>query len=460
MTGGFGVLTVEEVARATGGRLIRGDPHTPLQSVRIDSRSCGPGALFVALRGPRRDGHEFVGEAAQRGAAAALVSRPAEAALAQVHVPDTRQALLPLAAAWRARFAVTVVGVTGSVGKSTTVQMVATVLGRRFPVHASQPEWNAELGVPLTVFGLRPEHRYAVVELAMRGVGQVAELCRVVHPQVGIVTRVGAAHTEQLGSVERVAQAKAELVQALPRDGVAILNGDDPLVRGMAGRTAAKVVLCGTADDCDVRADRVEVAADGVRFLVRTGKDSVQGFLPVPSPHFVNNALAAVAVGLQAGVPLEQAVQALGEFRPPRMRLEVVRAPGDVLVLNDAYNASPLSVEAALEAARALRTGRRLVAVLGEMRELGELEVPAHREVGRRCAVEGVDLLVAVGQASRELAHAAVQAGLARDRVVWVPDAQAAALELSGRLRAGDVVLVKGSRAVGLERVVEALRQR
>ncbi|MDR7413726.1 MAG: UDP-N-acetylmuramoyl-tripeptide--D-alanyl-D-alanine ligase, partial [Armatimonadota bacterium] len=321
-------------------------------------------------------------------------------------------------------------------------------------------EWNAELGVPLTVFGLRPEHRYAVVELAMRGMGQIAELCRAVQPQVGIVTRVGAAHTEQLGSVERVAQAKAELVQALPRDGVAILNGDDPFVRGMAGRTAAKVVLCGTTDDCDVRAGRVELAGDGVRFLVRTGKGSVQGFLPVPSPHFVNNALAAVAAGLQAGVPLEQAVEALREFRPPRMRLEVVRAPGDVLVLNDAYNASPLSVEAALEAARALRTGRRLVAVLGEMRELGDLEVPAHREVGRRCAVEGVDLLVAVGQASRELAQAAVQAGLARDRVVWVPDAQAAALELSGRLRAGDVVLVKGSRAVGLERVVEALRQR
>ncbi len=460
MTGEFRVLTVEEVARATGGHLVQGDPGTPLRSVSTDSRSCSPGALFVALRGPRRDGHDFVGDASRRGAAAALVTRPLEVALAQVHVPDTRVALLPLAAAWRARFPVTVVGVTGSVGKSTTVQMVAAVLRTRFPVRASQPEWNAELGVPLTVFGLRPEHRYAVVELAMRGMGQIAELCCVVRPHVGIVTRVGAAHTEQLGSVERVAQAKAELVEALPPDGVAILNGDDPLVRGMAGRTAAKVVLCGTADDCEVRADRVEVAEDGVRFVVRVGRESVQGFLPVPSRHLVANALAAVAAGLQAGVALEEAVEALREFRPPRMRLEVVRASGDVLVVNDAYNASPLSVEAALEAARALRTGRRLVAVLGEMRELGELEVPAHREVGRRCAVEGVDLLVAVGERSRELAQAALQAGLPRDRVVWVPDAQAAALELSGRLRAGDVVLVKGSRAVGLERVVEALRDR
>lgn len=460
MSGEFAVLTAQDVARATGGRVVRGDPHAALSAVHTDSRRCGPQALFVALPGPRRDGHDFVADAAARGAAAALVSRPVEAALTLVRVEDTLRALLPLAEAWRARFPAVVVGVTGSVGKSTTVQMAAAVLRSKYATWASQPEWNAEVGVPLTVFGLRPEHRYAVVELAMRGAGQISQLCRVVRPQVGVVTRVGAVHTEQLGSVENVARAKAELVQALPSDGVAVLNGDDPWVRGMAAHTPARVVLYGTSEDCAVRAEAVETGPDGVRFQVRAAGQACWAHLAVPSRHLVTNALAAVAVGLELGVTLREAVEALRGFRPPHMRLELVGAPGDVLVVDDAYNASPLSVEAALDAARALRAGRRLVAVLGEMRELGPLHQPAHREVGRRCAEAGVDLLVAVGEGARELAQSARESGLPDRCVVWVPDATAAAREVGRWVRPGDLVLVKGSRAVGLERVVEALRAR
>ncbi|MCS7236306.1 MAG: UDP-N-acetylmuramoyl-tripeptide--D-alanyl-D-alanine ligase [Armatimonadota bacterium] len=452
-----GILTAEEIATVTGGRVVRGDPATRVSSVSTDSRSCQPGALFVALQGARRDGHDFVGEAQRRGAAAALVCRPVDAGLAQVQVSDTRRSLLPLASAWRARFAADVVGVTGSVGKSTTVQMVAAVLRARYPTWASRPEWNAELGVPLTVFGLAREHRYLVVELAMRGLGQIAELCRVVRPSIGVVTRVGPVHTEQLGSVEAVAKAKAELVQALPADGVAVLNGDDPRVRGMAPHTAARVVLYGTAGDCAVRAEGVQVSPDGVRFLVRAGKTRVQGFLPVPSTQLVANALAAFAVGLEAGVPLEEAAEALRGFQMPPMRLQVLQLPGEVVVVNDAYNASPLSVEAALEAVRPLRAGRRLVAVLGEMRELGQLHELAHREVGRLCAREGVDVLVVVGEGARELAAAALEAGLPPQQVRWVADAGQAAQQVLRQLQPGDVVLVKGSRAVALERVVESL---
>lgn len=455
-----GVLTAEEVATVTAGRVVRGDPATPVSSVSTDSRTCQPGALFVALQGTRRDGHEFVREAERRGATAALVCRPVDAGLAQVQVPDTRRSLLPLASAWRARFAADAVGVTGSVGKSTTVQMTAAVLRARYPTWASRPEWNAELGVPLTVFGLAREHRYLVVELAMRGLGQIAELCRVVRPSIGVVTRVGAVHTEQLGSVEAVARAKAELVQALPRDGVAVLNGDDPRVRAMAGHASARVVLYGTAQDCAVRAEGVEVGPDGVRFVVRAGRDRVRAFLPVPSAQLVANALAAFAVGLEAEVPLEEAAEALRAFQMPPMRLQVLQLPGGGVVVNDAYNASPMSVESALEAVRSLRAGRRLVAVLGEMRELGQLHGPAHREVGRRCAQEGVDLLVVVGEGARELAAAALEAGLPPQQVLWVADAEQAAQQVARQLRPGDVVLVKGSRAVGLERVVEALWSR
>lgn len=452
------VLTVEEVAQATGAQGVWGDPRTPLLSVHTDSRLCRPGALFVALPGPRQDGHDFVVDAARRGAVAALVSRPVRAPLALVHVEDTRRALLPLAAAWRARFSATVVGVTGSVGKSTTVQMVAAVLRTGFSTWASRPEWNAELGVPLAVFGLRPEHRYAVVELAMRGLGQIGQLCHVVRPTVGVVTRVGAVHTEQLGSVDQVAWAKAELVQALPVEGVAVLNGDDPRVRAMAAHTRARVVLYGLGHDCTVRAEEVEVTPTGVRFRVRTEQGVARGELAIPAPALVSNALAALAVGIHAGVPLRDAVEALREFRPPPMRLEIHRTSQDVLVVNDTYNASPLSVEAALEAVRALRAGRRVVAVLGEMRELGPLHEAAHREVARRCVEEGVGFLLAVGEGARELAEAARELGL--PQVQWVADARAAAEVVAVQVAPGDLVLVKGSRAVGLEHVVEVLRAR
>ncbi len=460
MFGAGPVLTVAELARAAGGRVVRGDPSTGVTRVSADSRTCGPGALFVALRGRNRDGHEFVADAARRGAAAALVERVVEAPLAQVQVPDTLRALLPVAAAWRRRLSVRVVGVTGSVGKSTTVQMVAAVLRTRYPTAASQPEWNAELGVPLTVFRLDPGHRYAVLELAMRGLGQIASLCAVVRPAVGVVTRVGAVHTEQLGSVENVARAKAELVQALPPGGLTVLNGDDPRVRAMATETVARVVYYGTGPHCHVRAERVEPDPEGVGFHLRTPAGSSQAFLPVPSPHLVHNALAAVATGLAEGVPLEEAVAALREFRPPAMRLEILHLRDGVVLVNDAYNASPLSVEAALEVVRVLRRGRRLVAVLGEMRELGEFHRAAHEEVGCWCARDGVDLLVAVGEGARELAEAARREGLPETCVYWLPDAESAAGKVAALVRPGDVVLVKGSRAVGLERVAQVVAGR
>lgn len=454
------VLTVAEVAQAVGGQVVAGDSQTLVTHICTDSRACGAGGLFVALRGPRHDGHDFAQDAARRGASAVLVERPLDCTATQVQVPDTLKALLPLAAAWRRKLGVRVVAVTGSVGKSTTVQMVAAVLRTRYPTGASRPEWNAELGMPLALFLLRAEHRYAVLEMAMRGLGQIASLCEVAQPVVGVVTRVGAAHTEQLGSLEQVARAKAELVRALPRDGVAVLNGDDPRVRAMARLTPARVVYYGTGPDVQVRAEDLAADPSGVRFRVHTPGGSARVRLRLPSVSLVHNALAALAVGLTEGVCLQDAVPALEHFTPPPMRLQVVRLADDVLLVNDAYNASPLSVEAALEAVRSLRAGRRVVAVLGEMRELGPLHQEAHRQVGRRCAQEGVDLLVAVGEGARELVEAARAAGFPEASVVWCPDAETAARWVAGQVRAGDLVLVKGSRAVGLEQVSEAVAQR
>ncbi len=449
------VLTLAEVASATAGA-VRGDPQVGIGGVAVHSATVGPGDLFVALRGRRADGHAFVSEAAARGAAAALVSRPVEVEIPQVLVPDTARALLPLAALWRSRFAARAVGVTGSVGKTTTVQMVGAVLATTDPVHVSAPEWNAEQGVPLTLFGLRETHRFVVVELAMRGLGQIEELCRAVRPEIGVVTNVGTAHLELLGSVENIARAKAELVEALPEHGWAVLHADDPRVRAMERRTRARVVFYGI-ERGEVRAEGIAVESHGVRFVLWTPEGRVPVRLCLPGRHLVSNALAAAAVGWICGVPLGAIADALADFRPPRMRLEVQSTARGVLVVNDAYNASPESLRAAFETVRALRSGRRLVAVLGEMRELGPMREAAHREAGQWCVREGVDLLVAVGEGGALIARGAREAGMPEDRVVWVEDAEEAARCVAERVRPTDVVLVKASRAVGLERVAEAL---
>lgn len=451
------VLTLAEVADAVAGRVLRGDPQTSVQRIVTDSRACGPGALFVALRGRAQDGHAFVEDVLRRGAHAALVCEPVAVEIPQVWVRDTRASLLPLAARWRAQLPLRAVGVTGSVGKTTTVAMTAAVLRRRHPTRASEPDWNAEMGVPLTLFGATAAHRYVVVEMAMRGPGQIAQLAAAVRPQIGVVTCVGPSHLELLGSLDAVASAKAELVRALPAEGVAVLNADDPRVARMASLTQAEVVRFGLAGDADVRAEDVRPEGFGVRFRVRTPAGTAPVFLPVPAPQLVPNALAALAVGLLCGVPLEDGVQALGAFRTPPLRLNVAELAGNVLVVNDAYNASPQSLEAAFAAVRALRGERRVVAVLGEMRELGPLDRHAHEQAGARCAQEGFAVVIAVGEGARALARAAREAGMPPQAVAWARDAAEAGALLKEHLKPGDLVLVKGSRAVGLERVVEGL---
>ncbi|MCS7172273.1 MAG: UDP-N-acetylmuramoyl-tripeptide--D-alanyl-D-alanine ligase [Armatimonadetes bacterium] len=448
-------LTLAEVAKATGGK-TRGDPQTSVCGISVHSARVRQGELFVALRGPRRDGHDFVQEAAARGAAAALVSRPVEAGVPLVLVPDTVQALLPLGALWRSRFAVRAVGVTGSVGKTTTVQLIAAVLSSTFPVHVSAPEWNAELGVPLTLFGLEAAHRFVVVELGMRGEGQIRTLCEAVRPEIGVVTNVGTAHLELLGSVEAIARAKGELVEALPENGWAVLNADDPRVCAMARGARARVVFYGTGAG-EVHAEDIRVETQGVRFVLCTPQGRLPARLPLPGRHLLSNALAAAAVGWVCGVPLEAVGEALSRFRPPRMRLEVRKSPRDVLLVNDAYNASPESLRAAFETVRVLRGGRRFVAVLGEMRELGPVRETAHLEAGRWCAEEGVEVLVAVGEGGALIARGALEAGMPEERVLLARDAEEAARCAAERVRSGDVVLIKASRAVGLERVAEAL---
>ena len=452
-------LTLAEVQRATGGRIAGapGSANTVVTGVTTDTRRLRKGGLFVALRGPRADGHDFIADAFRGGAAAVVASRiPGGITGPVVQVADALRALADLARHYRRTLSVTVVGVTGSVGKTTTVKMCEAALRTRLNVVRTRDEWNAEIGVPLTLLGLEPGHQVAVIEMAMRGLGQIAELVDIASPQIGVVTTIGESHLELLGTIDNVARAKAELIDGLPDDGVAVLNRDDPRVYALAARSRARVVTYGMHPDADVHAVDVESMEQGIRFTIVAQAQRADAALRTWGTHNVGNALAAAAVTLACGLDLGAAAEGLAAYHPPKMRLQPVPL-GDVLVINDAYNASPASMEAAFDVLEALAHGRRTVAVLGEMKELGPESPRLHREVGVSLARRRAALLVAVEQGGRQIAEGAAAGGMPPEAIIHLPSVDAASERVRGLIRPGDVVLVKGSRALGMERIVDAI---
>ncbi len=453
-------LTLTEIAAETGG-VLTDAPETGVVvtgPVVVDSRSCAPGGLFVAIRGERVDGHDFAGAAVAAGAVAVLAARPV--GVPAVVVPDVVAALGRLARAVLNRAPqVQVVGITGSSGKTSTKDLLAQLLERRGPTVAPPGSYNNEIGLPLTVLGIAEDTRHLVVELGARGLGHIAALCAVAPPAVGVVLNVGSAHLGEFGSREIAATAKGELVEALDAGGVAILNADDPLVRAMAARTAARVVMTGWDPGADVRAEDLAFTAAGYpRFRLVVGAASESVTLRVLGEHQVANALAAAAAALALGMTLVDVAAALSEAVPrSRWRMEVTEREDGVTVLNDAYNANPESVRAALKALVTLAGSRRTWAVLGEMRELGADAVREHDAVGRLAVRLDVTRLVAVGAGTRPLHLGAVMEGSWGEESVHVPDIDAAVSLLREQLRPGDVVLVKASRAGGLERLAQAL---
>jgi UDP-N-acetylmuramoyl-tripeptide--D-alanyl-D-alanine ligase len=454
-------LTADELAAITGGSLLSRSPRR-VRGGAVDSRAVEPGNLFVALPGERTDGHAFVGAALAAGAAGVLVGRaPVPADLAGrdatvVLVDDPLRALQAIAAEWRTRYDPLVVGVTGSIAKTSTKEAIAAVLAAALPTLKNEGNLNNEIGLPLTVLRLRAEHRAAVLEMGMYVGGEIADLARIGRPEIGVVTAVQAVHLSRIGTIEAVERAKGELVEALPDDGVAILNADDERVLRMATRTAATVMTYGFALDADVRAEQVRSrGVDGMAFdLV-----SPAGRRPVAIPGLgrlaVHNALAGAAVGLAAGVRLDTIVTALaGGWTAPH-RGQLVRA-GGVTIVDDSYNASPGSVLAALELLGGV-PGRK-VAVLGEMLELGDEHAAGHERVG--AAAAGVaDRLVVVGDGAAAIETGARSAGLSADAVRLVTDRAAARDLLLAELRPGDVVLVKASRGIALDLLVDELVQ-
>ncbi|HSN73739.1 MAG TPA: UDP-N-acetylmuramoyl-tripeptide--D-alanyl-D-alanine ligase [Anaerolineae bacterium] len=447
-----------------------------LSNAVIDSRQAGPESLFVALPGERTDGHAYVAHAFSRGAPAALVGRPVDAPGVLVDarqpaalpplpagqpicilVDDPLLALQRLAAAWRVRFTPRVISITGSVGKTTTKEIAAAVLRQRFVTLKNRGNLNNEIGLPLTVLELDERHQRVVLEMGMYDVGEIAQLCRIARPHVGVVTNVGPVHLERLGTVERIAQAKAELVQALPANGVAVLNMDEPLVAAMASQTQAQVFWYGLNPDADLWADEIESEGlEGIRFRFHHQGEFLHVRVPLLGRHSVHTALRAAAVGLVEGLNWEEIVRGLQQI-DVQLRLIASRGLNGATLLDDTYNASPASTMAALNllADLPVQNGRR-IAVLGDMLELGSYEEEGHRKVGVRAA-DVVDLLVTVGQRAQLIAEEARAAGLAPDKVLAMDDAEAALVELHSILGPGDVVLVKGSRAVHMDEIATAL---
>jgi UDP-N-acetylmuramoyl-tripeptide--D-alanyl-D-alanine ligase len=453
--------------------------HRVITDAVIDSRLSIPGCLFVALPGEKVDGHQFVGDAFQRGAAVALIDReipgletvdlsggsletdslpqtdPRKPLHLCLRVKNALQAMQQTAGAWRQRLSnLRVIGITGSVGKSTTKELTANVLSVRYPTLANESNLNNEIGLPLTLLKVTEAHRSVVLEMGFYVPGDIAFLCEMAKPQVGVLTMIGPVHLERAGSLEAIVNGKAELVEALPADGTAILNYDDPRVRSMASRTKARVFMYGLSPDADLWSDHIEgLGLEGVSFDMHYAGETLHIHLPLLGQHSVHTAMRASAVGLTEGLNWQEILDGL--LTPStQLRLVAVTGPGNSLLIDDTYNASPDSMIAALNLLAEL-DGRK-VAVLGDMLELGEFEEMGHRMVGAR-ATGVVDLLVAVGEKARWIAEEAHSQGLSSAQIALVGSAAEALEFLKNKIGEGDVVLVKGSRALSLDEIVLAL---
>jgi UDP-N-acetylmuramoyl-tripeptide--D-alanyl-D-alanine ligase len=442
--------------------------------VVMDSREAEPGSLFVAYKGEKVDGHDFVAAAFNQGAIAALVERPISDEFATIDLRTAEPPTLPLSAptpvclvvedsitaiqtsakAWRARFPVEVIGITGSVGKTSTKELTHAVLANRYRTFKSPGNRNSILGLPLALFDLQESHEKAVLEMGMYTTGEIATLCDMTSPKVGVVTLVGTVHLERAGSMENIVKAKQELVEALPADGVAILNKDDARVMSMAQHTKAQIFTYGLDDTADLWANNIRsMGLAGVRFTLHHQAESLIVQVPLLGRHSVHTSLRAAAVGLVEGLTWDEIVYGL-RYTAVQLRLVTVPGPKNSLIIDDTYNASPDSVVAALNLMHDL--DGRSVAVLGDMLELGYLEEAGHRQVGRRAA-EVAELLVTVGQRARWIGEEAIASGLPKDKVVMVGDTVTAVSTLEDLIEEHDTVLVKGSLGMRMDQIIAAI---
>lgn len=457
-------IEVGQLLAATRGTL-HADPSSlestlklPLGRISIDSRACRPGDVFWALPGDARDGNDFVDDAYSRGAKGVICSRLSGIVPQDryaVQVSDSKNALAELAKTQRDQFAGTVIAVTGSVGKTTTREFIDTVLASCKRGTASPHNFNNLLGLPLSLLRWRSDDDYAVVEIGANHQGEVGELAKISRPHVGVISNIGDAHLGKFGSREIIAQSKSELLSALPRDGLAVLNGDDPMLRRVWMRSQAEVRWVGRGADCDLTA--TDIMSRGGKLSFTVAGHRVEA--PVVGRHHVVSILAALAVGRHLELPWKDMIEALRTFVPPPARCQVQNI-GPITVINDSYNSSPLAMNAALQVLREFDTPGRRIVVCGDMQELGQESNALHYQVGRTVVTHcGADLLIVCGESARRIADGANDAGMAEDRIAVTNSPIEAAERVHRVVRPHDTLLVKSSRSVGMERCVSELRR-
>ena len=453
-------LTLRQLLEAVNGTLLGDFDDLDAAAVQVstDSRNITPGCLFIPLEGDRFDGHSFINSALEAGAAGCLTARERESYLPgkfYIKVRSTQRALWELARYYKKLFPIPFIAITGSVGKTTTKDMTAAVLGARFRVHKTEGNFNNAIGVPLTLLKLEKQHQVCVVEMGMDHAGEIDDLAALVEPDMAVITNIGDAHIENLGSRENIFKAKCEIFPHLKKDGLAVLNGDDPMLATLKGTLARRTVFVGTGGELDYTA--CGLSSDGAGHLscrVKTPRSQFEASIPALGRHMIYPTLMAAAVAEALGMAPDEIIRGIGAFLPTKMRMNILRCKGDIVILNDAYNANPQSMRAAA-AVLGDAQGRRKVAVVGDMKELGPGSEQFHRAVGSYFAQAGTDRLIAVGDLARFMAEGARDAGLAQ--ADYFPTLDAAKNALSRELRAGVTILVKASRSMAFEKIVDFL---
>ncbi len=457
-------LSAAEVQAGTGGILVKGAVDTVFSSVSIDTRTLQRGAVFFAIRGPNQDGHRFVPDAFSKGAFGAVVAQgyeypgtfPADRIL--ISVEDTHKALKFLATSARRIWSGKLVAVTGSMGKTTTREFAAQILQSEFRVYQTPGNYNNLFGLPLALFGLSFDYDIGIFEMGMSAPGEIAEMCRIASPVVGIITNVAPVHLEFFESIEKIAQAKAELAEALPVEGTLIYNADDTLVRNIAGRFPGNKISFGFSDQADVSADEMEIVNLGqTRFQLSCDGISRPAAVPFAGAHYVMNALAAVALGRQHKIALAQIIESLEKLQPVSMRGQIIKFKDGFTLIDDSYNSNPRALMQMIEVLAGVSGFKRLILVAGEMLELGSYSNSLHTQCGSFAADHGLDIVVGVQGAALELVRAAKESGLTKPQTHFFDDSDSAAEFIFATVRPGDLLLIKGSRGVRTERIVKKL---
>jgi len=462
-------MTIEEVLRATGGKLLQGEEKAFLLGISTDSRTVGEGELFIALKGPRFDGHHFALKALEKKAGGVLIEEDKAGDIrwngyrpkAVIAVKDTLRALGDLARERRRRFRTPVVALTGSNGKTTTKEMISACLETTFPILKTRGNLNNLIGLPLTLLNLTEKERVVILEMGMNVPGEIRRLTEIAEPDVGLITNIQGVHLEGLGSLERVKEEKGELFRKMRRDGTILVNQDDPHVIDLAGDFSGQKITFGVEKSADVMAKEIRLrGTEGTSFKLILEGEEIEITLALLGRHFVSNALAAIAAASLFGIELKKVKEALERFKPFPMRMELIQLEGGKTLINDAYNANPRSTELALETLAEVKGKGRAIAVLGDMLELGGFTEEAHRQLGERVKELSIDLLLTMGEEAPLVVESAIRHGFEPKRTRVVESHMEAISILRGIIQEGDWILVKGSRRMAMEKIVEGLIER